>query len=71
MHMFNMSTSICNLVISPFWFRGQDLGSDCISSSSLFSFFHDGANIYIEPRYEKTGLPGFRPGSTATKLYSH
>ena len=24
-----------------------------------------------EPRSEKTGLPGFRPGSTQTRLYSH
>ena len=25
----------------------------------------------IEPRYEKTGLRGFRPGPTQTGLYSH
>ena len=35
------------------------LHSDCTSSLSLFSFSHYGANIYIEPRYEKTGLGGF------------
>ena len=28
--------------------------------------------IYMyEPRLEKTGLPGFRPGPTLTRLYSH
>ena len=25
----------------------------------------------LEPRYEKTGLRGFRPGPTQTGLYSH
>ena len=25
----------------------------------------------IEPRHEKTGLRGFRPGPTQTSLYSH
>ena len=28
------------------------------------------AEIY-EPRYEKTGLQGFRPSPTQTRLYSH
>ena len=27
--------------------------------------------ILIEPRCEKTGLRGFRPGPTQTRLYSH
>ena len=25
----------------------------------------------IEPRYEKNGLRGFRPGPTQTRLYNH
>ena len=28
-------------------------------------------NVDIEPRYEKTGFRGFRPGPTQTGLYSH
>ena len=28
-------------------------------------------HIKIEPRCEKTGLRGFRPGPTKTGLYSH
>ena len=32
----------------------------------------DGANTSLyEPRHEKTGLRGFRPGLTQTDLYSH
>ena len=31
---------------------------------------HFGHGIY-EPRCEKTGLRGFRPGPTQTRLYSH
>ena len=27
--------------------------------------------LYIEPRSEKTGLWGFRPGPTQTRLYSY
>ena len=27
--------------------------------------------IINEPRHEKTGLRGFRPGPTQTRLYSH
>ena len=30
-----------------------------------------GAVKLVEPRCEKTGLPGFRPGPTQTGLYSH
>ena len=43
-------------------------GSNCTeavrSASALFV-------ILIEPRCEKTGLRGFRPGPTQTRLYSH
>ena len=27
--------------------------------------------VFIEPRSEKTGLRGVRPGPTQTRLYSH
>ena len=30
-----------------------------------------GMNTVNEPRSEKTGLRGFRPGPTQTRLYSH
>ena len=30
-----------------------------------------GTILLNEPRYEKTGLRGFRPGPTQTRLYSH
>ena len=29
------------------------------------------AQLLFEPRHEKTGLWGFRPGATQTGLYSH
>ena len=28
-------------------------------------------NVFLEPRSEKTGLRGFRPGPTQTGLYSY
>ena len=31
--------SICNFNYFPFWFLGQDLGSDCTSCWSLLTFF--------------------------------
>ena len=30
-----------------------------------------GSSVIIEPRCEKTGLRGFRPGPTQTELYNH
>ena len=32
---------------------------------------HMSLSVIFEPRCEKTGLPGFRPGLTQTGLYSH
>ena len=37
----------------------------------LFSMLFSMLNAIIEPRCEKTGLRGFRPGPTQTGLYSH
>ena len=39
----------------------------------LFTFIHFKSRAFckIEPRREKTGLRGFRPGPTQTGLYSH
>ena len=31
--------SICSFGCFPFWFRGQDLGSDCVSFWSLLTFY--------------------------------
>ena len=28
-------------------------------------------SVLFKPRFEKTGLRGFRPGPTQTELYSH
>ena len=36
-----------------------------------FSCTPIGADTFIEPRSEKTGLRGFRPGPTQTMLYNH
>ena len=32
---------------------------------------HHGQGVQNEPRCEKTGLRGFRPGPTQTGLYNH
>ena len=29
--------SVCNLSCFPYWFPGQDIGSDCVSSWSFYS----------------------------------
>ena len=41
-----------------------------IRKACVFAFFLDQVLLY-EPRSEKTGLRGFRPGPTQTGLYSH
>ena len=50
--------------------------SGCLSSfSNIFIFFKcikgEFPFTIYEPRCEKTGLQGFRPGSTQTRLYSY
>ena len=40
--------------------------TDLVAESSLLN-----AKFTLEPRCEKTGLRGFRPGPTQTGLYSH
>ena len=43
----------------------------CISSAKgAWLYFNTGWTLY-EPHCEKTGLRGFRPGPTQTKLYSY
>ena len=32
---------------------------------------HDSCSVNYEPRCEKTGIRGFRPGPTRTRLYNH
>ena len=34
-------------------------------------YYGDESKARLEPRSEKTGLRGFRPGPTQTKLYDH
>ena len=36
-----------------------------------YSKLYSRAHLVFEPRCEKTGLRGFRPGPTQTGLYSH
>ena len=61
------SLCICKLSCIPFWSLGGSLGLivpvpvNCLLVT---------ITIY-EPRCEKTGLRGFRPGPTQTRLYSH
>ena len=47
--------------------------SCCSVFVSAFSIahFHNLPRILYEPRAEKTGLRGFRPGPTQTGLYCH
>ena len=40
------------------------------SKTPIFYFLEQPSRKY-EPRREKTGLRGFRPGATQTGLYSH
>ena len=41
-----------------------------LAIEQVLSNMHEGQAI-TEPRCEKTGLRGFRPGPTQTRLYSH
>ena len=42
-----------------------------MSPFNKFLWRSDKYHLSIEPRCEKTGLRGFRPGPTQTRLYSH
>ena len=37
----------------------------------VFHIIYRELHMKYEPRYEKTGLQGFRPGPTQTRLYNH
>ena len=62
-----------------FLFREVSSSSGCLGWAALFYCgtpwaFHIiilGSLNWFEPRYEKTGILGFRPGPTQTRLYSH
>ena len=62
------------IVFSSEWIQ-YDFGTSVIVST-IEIFYTDGGekgylSILSEPRREKTGLRGFRPGLTQTDLYSH
>ena len=42
-------------------------GADKVTYHGIF----EAKNVNYEPRCEKTGLRGFRPGPTQTRLYNH
>ena len=71
--MFSLYFDIVILGISHFGFEGGTLvlivsvPGHCLS----FALYSCYCNNVFEPRCEKTGLRGFRPGSTQTGLYSH
>ena len=37
--VFSLLCLFVALVVSQFWFRGQDIGSDCVSPWSLLAFY--------------------------------
>ena len=43
----------------------------CLIKMGILQNYGESANIKIEPRCDKTGLRGFRPGPTETGLYNH
>ena len=47
------------------------LGAAQTGMKSALGTFAVISQLIFEPRCEKTGLPGFRPGTTQTGLHSH
>ena len=54
------------LVLNSKYFKIKFVSIDVAMCGSV----HDVVTVY-EPRCEKNGLRGFRPGPTQTRLYSH
>ena len=63
-HMFSLLCLFVVLVVSHLGFKGGNLVLIAPVPGQCFPF-------PFEPCREKTGLRGFRPGPTQTRLYNH
>ena len=60
-----------NSVRVGLWNMDSCAGTACSERAVADSFKTGNTRTIIESRSEKTGLRGFRPGLTQTRLYSH